>query len=344
MMGMMKRVLPFVILALVVALVLWWVFFNPSPKPNQEGLSGDIAKLVVQTAAIVDRFGEYIPTAFVTESETMYDAQGQVLELKRYRSDNQLDYGIRYSYQQDKLLEEQSFSSGEAALYKWVYTYNPQELLASLSGYDSNGQLDFHTLYEYDNNGHLTKETSFNPDETFSYVAEQSNNRNGSERKTTYFALDNSEDYRSEEAFDKDGNRILERNLDAEGRLEYEVGYRYDKEGRLLEEEVKNTENKLEYRLTNRYDDKGNLLETIEYDQDNKVFNTYTYSYDQHNNITERITQDQDGNKSIYRYSYVYDEQGNWISRETQKRIDKLGQEDFEPSEITKREITYFPK
>lgn len=338
----MKRVFPFVALALVVAGVLWWIFLRGQGPVSQKDLKGDIQFVQVMTASLVDRFGEYVPTAFVKESETTYDALGQVLELKRYRSDNRLDYGIRYTYQSGKLLEEQSFSSLEGALYQWVYKYNAQDVLTELSGYDSSGQLDFHTSYDYDAKGRLIKETSFNPDETISYIVEQSYTRNGFDRRTTYYTSNRDTDYISEERFDKQGNRVLERNLNAEGQVEYEVSYRYDLQGRLLEEIAKNSQGELEYRLTNRYDAQGNLLETVEYGEDNQPFNTYRYTYDDHNNIIERVIEGRNDQKTVYRYSYVYDEKGNWISRETQKLLTKFGKAFFEPIEVAKREIIYF--
>jgi hypothetical protein len=327
----------------VIAFFSWWRTGNEAQNSDRakDGLQGKVQSVTVETAPLVDRFGEFVEAARVTESQTTYGESGQVLDIKRYRSDNTVDYAIRYEYDNGLLTTEETFDDNEAPLYKWLREYNEQNLETSLSGYNAEGQLDFRTVHDYDNRGQLLKETSFNPDETFSYSAEFNYTRGGSEKRTTYFTPGNVADYTSLEVFDKNGNRLEESATSSEGELEYRVTYKYDGSGRLLEEIAYKPDGTQDYRLLNEYDN-GNLVKTTEFNDKNEAFYTYTYAYDEHRNMTERTTETQEGDKEVYRYTYEYDEAGNWITRETKRLLDKFDQETLEPTEITHRSIQYF--
>lgn len=331
------------IIIAVIAFSSWWRSGDETERSDRarDGLQGKVQSVTVETAPLVDRFGEFVEAARVTESETVYSDDGQVLDIKRYRSDNTLDYAIRYEYDNGLLTTEETFDDNETPLYKWLREYNEQNLETSLSGYNAEGQLDFRTVHDYDNRGQLLKETSFNPDETFSYSAEFSYTRQGSEKRTTYFTPGNVADYTSLETFNKEGNRLEESATNTEGELEYKVTYRYNGDGRLLEEIAFRPDGSQDYRLVNEYD-KGNLVKTTEYNENNEAFYTYSYTYDDKGNITERATETQDGTRDVYRYTYEYDEAGNWMTRETQRLVDKFDQETLEPTEITHRSIQYF--
>jgi YD repeat-containing protein len=344
---MKKRfAIPALVLVMTVVFFIWWL--RPSSVATasdraRDGLKGEVQSVTVETAPLVDRFGEFVEAARVTESQTTYSENGKVSDIKRYRSDNTVDYAIRYGYEKDLLVTEETFDDNEAPLYKWLREYNARDLETSLSGYDAQGQLDFRTVKEYDNRGQLLKEISFNPDETFSYTAEFGYTRGGSEKRTTFFTPGNVADYTSVETFDTNGNRLEESATNTEGELEYRVTYSYDGEGRLLEETAFRSDGSQDYRLQNEYDN-GNLVKTTEFNEENKAFYTYTYAYDDKGNMTERMTETEDGTKDTYRYSYEYDEAGNWVKRETQRLVDKFGEEVLEPTEVTHRSILYFER
>jgi YD repeat-containing protein len=343
----MKRfAFPAVALLLIAALLVWWLrpgSLVENSDRARDGLRGNVQSVTVETAPLVDRFGEFVEAASVTESQTSYGEDGKVLDIKRYRSDNTVDYAIHYGYENDALVSEETFDDNEQPLYKWLRDYNSRNQETSLSGYDADGQLDFRTVKEYDNRGQLLKETSFNPDETFSYLAEFTYSRSGSEKRTTFFTPGNMADYTSLETFDKDGNRLEESATNTEGELEYRVTYNYNGEGRLLEETAFRPDGSQDYRLQNDYDN-GNLVKTTEFNEENKPFYTYTYAYDEHSNMTERVTETEDGTKDVYSFTYDYDEAGNWIKRETKRLVDKFGEEVLEPTEVTHRSIVYFPE
>jgi YD repeat-containing protein len=340
---LVKRfVIPAVVL--VAALLVWWLRPGSIAEDSdraRDGLRGNVQSVTVETAPLVDRFGEFVEAASVTESQSTYSEDGKVLDIKRYRSDNTVDYAIRYGYKDGLLETEETFDDNEAPLYKWLREYNEAQLETSLSGYDADGQLDFRTVKEYDNRGQLLKETSFNPDETFSYVAEFTYTRGGSEKRTTFFTPGNAADYTSVEQFDTGGNRLEESATNTEGELEYRVTYTYDGEGRLLGETAFRSDGSQDYRLQNDYDN-DNLVKTTEFNEENEAFYTYTYSYDEYGNMTERVTETEDGEKDSYRFVYEYDEARNWIKRETQRMVEKFGEEGLEPTEVTHRSIVYF--
>ncbi|MGL4608337.1 MAG: hypothetical protein ACRCYY_01450 [Trueperaceae bacterium] len=342
---MKKRyTIPAAVLVVVVITFFAWLRQGSvvaSSDRAKDGLKGKVQSVTVETAPLVDRFGEFVEAASVTESITAYNEFGQVQDIKRYRGDNTLDYAIRYGYENNSLVTEETFDDNEAPLYKWLREYNSRGLETSLSGYDSDGELDFRTAREYDNRGQLLKETSFNPDETFSYVAEFGYTRSGSEKRTTYFTPGNIADYTSLERFDKEGNRLEESATNTEGELEYRVAYKYDGEGRLLEEIAYKLDGTQDYRLLNEYN-KGNLVRTTEFNDENKAFYTYSYAYDKHGNMTERVTETEEGDREVYRFSYEYDDAGNWVRRKTERQVEKFGEETLEPTEVTHRTLQYF--
>jgi YD repeat-containing protein len=342
---LMKRfAIPIIVLVMTALFFIWWL--RPDAVTDRsdrarDGLKGNVQTVTVETAPLVDHFGEFVEAASVTESQTTYSEDGKVLDIKRYRSDNTVDYAITYGYENDVLVTEETFDDNERPLYKWLREYNSVNLETSLSGYDADGQLDFRTVKEYDNRGQLLKETSFNPDETFSYVAEFTYTRGGSEKRTTFFTPGNVADYTSLETFDTNGNRLEESATNTEGELEYRVTYTYDGQGKLLEETAFRPDGSQDYRLQNDYDN-GNLVKITEFNEENEAFYTYTYVYDDQGNMTERVTETEDGMKDVYRFSYEYDEAGNWVRRETQRLVDKFGEEVLEPTEVTHRSILYF--
>ena len=110
---MKKYVFPalvaFVFIAAISSWFIWWRPLGQASDRLIDKLYGQVQQVVIENAPIVERFGEWVETARSTESATLYDEQGQVSEIRRYRPDNQLDYRITYTYSEDKLLGETSF-------------------------------------------------------------------------------------------------------------------------------------------------------------------------------------------------------------------------------------------
>ena len=342
----MKRyALPFILLAVLVSTLGGWFFtYRPAAKGEvteraQDGLQGAVKSVTVETFPLVERFGEWTEAAGGLESVTTYTPQGRSLEVKRYRPDGALDYRLERRYQNGRLVEETSFGTDDQPLYRWLHAYDAQGRLTSLSGHDDRGGLEFKTLYGYDGQGRLVTETSYGTDEQLSYEAEQRYTQ-GYTRSTVYYAQSEPE-YRLEEVFDAGNHRLSEASYSPAEDLQYRVVYSYTDTGDLLTESAFAADGSAEYRLENSYDESGRLLTTTEYDADSEPFYRYSYEHNSSGDVTKRDTRGVDGSGSTLVYAYTYDKHGNWTERRTSKLVNRFGQEVVEPTEVTRRTLTY---
>jgi len=343
----MKRLLPPVLLAFFIAVIGLWFVTNSStlfapPYANQDGMRGKVEQVLVETAPLVDRFGDWVEAASSFDTNTTYNERGNIIWLDRYRSDNKLEYRIRYTYKDGLLLEETSFDGDDDPLYKWVYTYDDAGNRLSSTGYSEGGKLNFTTNYRYDDQSRLVEETSYHADESLNYAAEQSYERDGYTRESRYFDSSGELSYRTIDLFDTADNHIQETAYGPDETLQYEVSYRYNNGGNLIEETATGPEDGLQYRLENRYDAQDNLIATTEFGPDNKPFYVYRFEHDRYGNITERSSQRGDAAPRILRYEYSYDKQGNWTERRTLKLVTRFDEEVFEPTQVTRRTIKYY--
>ena len=323
----------------------WFLTYRPvegqaEAERSQDGLRGEVKEVVVETAPLLNRFGDWVEAAGSLESRITYTPQGRPLEVNRYRSDNTLDYRLQYRFEDGRLVEETSFGPDDEPLYKWLHAYDDKGRLTSLSGYDDRGKLEIKTLYTYDDKNRLHTETSYGADELLSYEAEQRYGQ-GYTRSTVYYAQ-NQPEYRLEEIFDEGNHRLSEASYSPSQDLQYRVVYSYTPQGGLLTESAYDSNGNLQYRLENRYDTDARLLETTEYDADDEPFYRYSYAYNDSGDLTKRESRGVDGSGSTLTYTYTYDGQGNWTERRTSKLVSRFGEEIVEPSEVTRRTISYY--
>lgn len=334
-----------ILFVFALVLLVWFRQQHPAVLGNdwqRDNLRGRVAKVISQTAPMVNRFGEWLEAAQSTDFIMLYNEQGLVTDYSRFRSDNTLDYRILYSYDAGRLIEELTFDHLGNPLYRWVYSYTPDGRLSSLTGYGDDGRLDFRTLFSYDQHNRLVSETTYQADEMLVSIVEQRHERRGTTRITSYFGPGGELEYRIETRYDVQGNRLLELVYSADGALQYQIEYRYNRAGQLIEEITRSGSGALEYRLVNRYDRRGNLIETTEYGADNQPFYRYSYSYDRYGNLTRRASEGVDGRVTVLIYRYQYDSQRNWVRQETLREVTRFGQTVLEPVSVTYRTITYY--
>lgn len=342
----MKRILPLLLLSFFGLVIGSWFATNRNalflpPYVNQDGLRGRVSQALVESAPLVERFGDWVEAASSFETHTAYDERGNIIWLDRYRDDNKLEYRIRYAYEDNLLLEETSFDGNNDPLYKWVYSYDDAGNRLSSTGYSEGGRLDFTTTYRYDGDSRLLEEISYHADESLNYIAEQSFERDGYTRQTRYFGSEGQLAYRTADLYDAAGNHVEEIAYGPDDTVQYRVDFRYNENGKLLEERAYGPDEHLQYRLENRYDAQGNLLSTTEFGADDEPFYGYSYEYDRYGNVTERSSQKGDAAPNTLRYEYEYDKQGNWIERRTLKLVKRFGEDVFEPTQVTRRTINY---
>ena len=342
----MKRfILPMTLLVvLAFALGGWFVVTRPVAEQlesarSRDGLHGAVKKVTVATAPLVQRSGTWVAADSRLESETVYTPRGTLSEVSRY-SDNALEYRLDYLYENDLLARETSFGPDDQPLYTWLHVYDESGRLTSLSGYNDRSVLEVKTLYSYDAEGRLLTETSYSADDTLSYEAKQSYAQ-GYARSTVYFAQGAAEST-LEETFDQSAHRLTEASYSPTRDLQYRVEYHYTDQGDLSTESAFSADGSVAYRLENRYDDAGRLLEATEYDADHEPFYRYSYAYNDKGDLIKSESRSVDGSGSTLTYAYSYDKHGNWTERRAEKLVTRLGEEVVEPSEVTRRTLSYY--
>jgi len=95
---------------------------------------------------------------------------------------------------------------------------------------------------------------------------------------------------------------------------------------------------------TTAYDLKGRRVENAFYPIDEgSVIGKEEYTYDDKGNVTEKILRDDSGSLiGKEEYTYEFDAVGNWTKMTTLIAVVEDGKVSFEPTEVTRRTITYF--
>jgi len=95
---------------------------------------------------------------------------------------------------------------------------------------------------------------------------------------------------------------------------------------------------------TTAYDLKGRRVENAFYPIDEgSVIGKEEYTYDDKGNVTEKILRDDSGSViGKEEYTYEFDAVGNWTKMTTLIAVVEDGKVSFEPTEVTRRTITYF--
>jgi len=119
-------------------------------------------------------------------------------------------------------------------------------------------------------------------------------------------------------------------------RVETEIARVELKEGRL----VSKSRSRLERTL---YDEQGRRIENETYPVVGSQVGQETHKYDAQGNLSETVMRDSRGAVLSRRiYDYKLDEFGNWIQMTASVAVFNAGKSEFEPTEITKRTITYY--
>lgn len=92
------------------------------------------------------------------------------------------------------------------------------------------------------------------------------------------------------------------------------------------------------------YDERGRRIENETYPVVGSRVGQETHTYDSQGNVAETVVRDSDGavlSRTIYQYEY--DAFGNWIKMTASVAVsNSSGRVEYEPTEITKRSITYY--
>ena len=195
----------------------------------------------------------------------------------------------------------------------------------------------------FNSRGNLVEESYSTIDGNFLYKVEYSYDESG--RKTEGTVLDPKGNQRQRRVYSYDDKANLDEqvNYNADGGLHSKSEYSYDDRGNLIEWDTFNAKGALVDRWVYDYDDKGNRNVETRYFADGSVDTKHVYALDEKGNRIEASNYNARGElKEKEKYTYEFASTGNWIKKTTSKAIQNSGSQDFEPVEVTYRELAYY--
>jgi hypothetical protein len=261
---------------------------------------------VVQTIYKDDSFQIEAISSERTVSETTYDANGQVLEEKRFAQDGTLENTLINTYADGKLVLQEHRGEFEEFSEKFAFQYDDKGHLIKQLKHYADGSVD-ETLYHYNTQWQLIEKKTMNDE--------------GEMEEHTHYSY-------------KGNHLVAEETLDIDEETISSHHYTFDEAGNMLEHlsngvegyvKIVNTYNAKNHRTsTHKFDEDGNTLEEtlIEESEDGlsmKMTETlssgtsyYAIDLDAHGRQLKQEETDEDGDliSSIER---EYDEDGNLL-------------------------------
>ena len=228
-----------------------------------------------------------------------YDAEGNVIEVRRYDKADTLVWSSAYSYNSKGNLSECTvYDRFDNFLLRLTYIYSSGKLIKQMSDTGDGSFLYFQC--EYDDAGNMSKEEV------------------GGSDIGVYG--------RYQCSYDDAGNMIRmeyynESELTGEKGLAGYVVYSYDAAGNRVRKEHYNNDGKLFGYTVNEFDQQGNTVTSKEYNADGTLSANSLYQYGDH--CTVEYQYGQDGGLLAYRI-YEYDAVGNVVWEETYNQNDEL--------------------
>ena len=229
-----------------------------------------------------------------------YDAEGNVIEVRRYDKADTLVWSSAYSYNSKGNLSECTvYDRFDNFLLRLTYIYNSSGNLMKQTSDTGDGSLLYFQC-EYDDAGNMSKEEV------------------GGSNIGVYG--------RCQCSYDDAGNMIRmeyynESELTGEKGLAWYVVYSFDAMGNRVRRESYNKEGKLIRYTVNEFDQQGNTVTSKEYNADGTLSANSLYKYGDH--CTVEYQYGQDGGLLAYRI-YEYDAVGNVVWEETYNQNDEL--------------------
>jgi hypothetical protein len=194
----------------------------------------------------------------------------------------------------------------------------------------------------FNNKGDLVEESYSTVEGNLLYRIEYS--YDGIGRKSERVILDPKGNLRQRRAYgyDDKGSLYEQANYNADGGLHSRIEYAYDGET-LIEWSTFNAKGALVDRWVYGYDDKKNRNIETRYFADGSVDTRHVYALDETGNrIEASMYNSKDELIQKEKYSYEFASAGNWTKKTTSKATGNFEQQNFEPVEVTYREISYY--
>lgn len=258
--------------------------------------------------------GKPNPTGYKT-TETLYDKNGNPIEIVNYRSNGDISSRLLYKYndknlrteylmyQKDgkdfKLTFKQTFHYNSKGLkthevvfdgvsgYRITYEYLANDELKEIVKYGSSNNVEERWVYSYKNN--IQEISIFKPDKVLNSIV----------RKT----------------YDSKGNLIEDLRLDSKGNEQKKVTYTFDSKNRVTEM-AEYFSGKLSKKLQYKLNDRNLVNEIAQENSDGTRFTQSIYSYDSNGSlIEERWSENKSEEFSLKQSSY--NNEGNVVETDS---------------------------
>ncbi len=243
---------------------------------TENNMKGHVKSITENNFKAISRFGtiekgdkvcndsESIDDTYIC-FQFLFDLNGNIIELNRFKSDGTLDSKSTYKYdEKGNNIEENYFETDGSLNTKWINQYDNKDNIVSKYEYNLVGTIHSKERYKYDEKGNLIETYTRYPDSPKEF---------------------DRENYK----YDEKGN-IIEiygigySSLIGEG--ESKRNYKYDEKGNIIEENYYG--NVTSY----KYNSKNDLTEINEYNSYGKLSNNliFKYEYDKIGNWIKKIT------------------------------------------------------
>jgi hypothetical protein len=282
-------------------------------------------------------------------------------EIKVFTSNISRDGEVRNEFQSffqkltddDKILEEITWSAKNEIESKTVYEYDPKgRLVKELNYYDEEDFSDGRELTYNDNDQlEIIKISYADGSETV-----QQYERLPNLSRIRYYNEDNELEYTEERKFDERNNLLEFAKYGPANELEHKVMLVYDDHDRLSETHDFNYSEDFRSLTRIEYDNRNNIISEITRTEKGNVISSRTYTYNEQNEVVEEIVNDytitfemndqgqRTERKITNQYgqleelnTYVYDDEGRLLEDRMYKSSDLNKQDIFRTAYLRKR-------
>jgi YD repeat-containing protein len=240
-------------------------------------------------------------TAGYKTTHTLYDRNGNVLQVINYKSNGDVSSVLQYQYDtQGRRTEYVRFKGNkEEMTYSQFTAYDTKGNKISEWGFD--GVSNYSNGFTLDGQGR-TSEIKYHTDKI---LTEKREFKYGNQETTVHVTRpDGAITSRIQIKYTESGQVIEEARYLPDNTLVSKVSYKYDKNGNVLEES-KYQYGRFQHRTRNIYDNSSNILEILKEDSAGESVVTNQYIYDNKGNLIEEKWYKENSNEySSKKYDY----------------------------------------
>ncbi len=282
-------------------------------KKNEWNLKGRVKTVITYVYSGTEKFGESQKGILEYKNIEKFDVAGNIKEVFYYGSNGDLSSTSLYIYDNNRIIEVNSYLIDGSLNGKMIYTYDEKGNNTEKTNYNSDGSLIFKFTYNYNSKKYKTEENRFDSDGKLDNKYTYKYNENGA--ITEAYQSDYEHVRRIQAYKDSDGRgirtEVYQSRLSSDGSFSTKETFIYDNNGNITSRSSYSADGHIVAKEIYKYNDKGDELEdyTTVYQNDGTILLSF-------NNSTKYDK---------------YDKLGNWLRKSSYKN--------FKIQNITEREI-----